>query len=178
MTKFKTLKLNEFVDILSGFAFKSDLFNDSEGIPIIRIRDVVRGRSQTYYRGKYDDTYVINNGDILIGMDGEFNTARWKGGPALLNQRVCQIKSHADKLNESYLLHFLPIALKQIEDVTPFVTVKHLSVKTIREIQIPLPPIATQKHIAAILDQAEELRSKRRSAIALLDELGRSVFRS
>ena len=176
MTKFKTLKLNEFVDILSGFAFKSDLFNDSEGIPIIRIRDVVRGRSQTYYRGKYDDTYVINNGDILIGMDGEFNTARWKGGPALLNQRVCQIKSHADKLNESYLLHFLPIALKQIEDVTPFVTVKHLSVKTIREIQIPLPPIATQKHIAAILDQAEELRSKRRSAIALLDELGRSVF--
>ncbi len=176
MKAIAALKLGSMVDILSGFAFKSELFNDSEGIPVIRIRDVVRGISETYYRGDYDSTYIVNNGEILIGMDGEFNIARWRGGSALLNQRVCRIKSCSSELDDNYLFHFLPSALKRIEDVTPFVTVKHLSVKTIRDIKIPLPPITEQKRIAAILNKAEEVRGLRRKALSQLDAIAQSIF--
>lgn len=45
-----TERLGGVATFLSGFAFKSNLFNDEEkGMPIIRIRDVVRGRSETYF---------------------------------------------------------------------------------------------------------------------------------
>src|SRR5437870_752262 len=168
MIVISTTKMGNVVEILSGFAFKSDSFNDSEGMPIIRIRDVVRGSSETRYRGDFDSAYIVNDGEILVCMDGEFNAARWCGGPALLNQRVCRIKSRGDQLHDGYLFHFLPSALKRIEDATPFVTVKHLSVKDIRDIDIPLPPLAEQQRIAAILDQAEALRAKRRHALAQL----------
>jgi type I restriction enzyme, S subunit len=168
--------VGKHAEILSGFAFKSNLFADSGGIPVVRIRDVKRGFSETYYKGDYDPKYVIKDGDVLIGMDGEFNISRWRGGRALLNQRVCKIKSSSKHLIEDYLVRFLPIALKEIEDRTPFVTVKHLSAKQIRDIQIPLPPLPEQKRIAAILDQADALREKRRAAIAKLDELLQSVF--
>ncbi|BCB60424.1 hypothetical protein HaloA020_11250 [Halomonas sp. A020] len=41
---------------------------------------------------------------------------------------------------------------------------------------IPLPPLAEQKRIAAILDAADELRAKRREAIAQLDVFLQSTF--
>ncbi|MEI6656099.1 MAG: restriction endonuclease subunit S [Verrucomicrobiota bacterium] len=173
----KTERLGGLATFLSGFAFKSNLFNDEEkGMPIIRIRDVIRGRSETYFSGEYDERYLVKKGDYLIGMDGEFNLARWDSEPALLNQRVCKIDSLSRTIDRGYLGRFLPAALKKIEDATPFVTVKHLSVKTLNEIEIPLPPLAEQKRIAAILDAADALRAKRREALAQLDALLQSTF--
>lgn len=46
----------------------------------------------------------------------------------------------------------------------------------LKEIQIPLPPLAEQKRIAAILDAADALRAKRREALAQLDALLQSTF--
>lgn len=176
MTHWEKHRLGEHVEILSGFAFDSESFADSGEMPIVRIRDVVRGRSQTFYKGKYDERYVLRDGDLLIGMDGEFNLARWQGGPAVLNQRVCRIAASNGVLDDGYLFRFLPAALKAIEDVTPYVTVKHLSVKTIREIDIPVPPLAEQQRIAEVLDRADALRTKRRAALAQLDSLTQSIF--
>ena len=145
-------------------------------MPLVRIRDVVRGKSDTYFDGDYDDRYVVNDGDYLIGMDGQFNLARWNGGRALLNQRVCKIEDLSPETDRDYLARFLPKALKDIEDATPFVTVKHLSVKQLRDIDFPLPPLAEQKRIAGILDAADALRAKRRESIDQLDRLIQSTF--
>jgi len=176
MSSWQKQHLDELVEILSGFAFDSNRFADSGELPIVRIRDVIPGYSTTFYIGDYDPKYIIQDGDILIGMDGEFKRACWKGGNALLNQRVCRISVSNQDLDKAYLFHFLPGALKVIEDSTPFVTVKHLSVKNIRDIGIPLPPLEEQKRIADILNRAEALRAKRRATLAQLDELIKSVF--
>lgn len=141
-----------------------------------RSRDVKPARSTTYFDGHYDNRFLLSDGDLLVGMDGEFNCARWAGGPALLNQRVCRVRSASRQLDEQYLFWFLPKALKDIEDRSNFVTVKHLSAKQINEIEIPLPPLEEQKRIAAILDQADELRRKRLRAIDRLNHLGHAIF--
>lgn len=171
------LKLGEVATFLSGFAFKSEKFNsEGRGLPIIRIRDVVRGQSHTFYDDDFDPRYLVEDGDYLIGMDGEFNLARWCGGQALLNQRVCKLDKLRNDVDRAYVARFLPLALKKIEDATPFVTVKHLGVKDLNGIVLPLPSLDEQRRIAAILDQAEELRAKRRAAIALLDQLPQAIF--
>lgn len=46
----------------------------------------------------------------------------------------------------------------------------------VAQIEIPLPPLPEQRRIAAILDKADALRSKRREAIAQLDSLAQSIF--
>lgn len=170
------VKLGDRCDILSGFAFKSDLFSsNADGIPLIRIRDVLPGYSSTFYSGEYDDKFIVHDGEILIGMDGDFNRARWNGGKALLNQRVCKI-SGKDGLDSGYLFHLLPDILQVIADRTPFVTVKHLSAKDLREFEIPLPPLPEQKRIAGILDQADALRRLRARALEKLNTLGQAIF--
>jgi type I restriction enzyme, S subunit len=48
--------------------------------------------------------------------------------------------------------------------------------KYLKRTKIPLPPIAEQKRIAAILDKAEEIRSQRRQALEQLDVIAQSIF--
>jgi len=44
------------------------------------------------------------------------------------------------------------------------------------DLAVPVPPLVEQSRIAAILDQAETLRTQRRTALALLDSLTQSLF--
>ena len=48
--------------------------------------------------------------------------------------------------------------------------------KYLKRETVPLPPLEEQRRIAAILDQAETLRTQRRTALALLDSLTQSLF--
>ena len=69
--------LPEVCTIQYGFPFDSAKFSDSEGIPLIRIRDVVRGYSETFTTEEYKDEFLVHENDLLVGMDGEFNIAKW-----------------------------------------------------------------------------------------------------
>ena len=168
-------KLTDICKIQYGYAFDSAKFSDSDGVPLIRIRDVVRGYSETYTTEKASDEYIVYDGDMLIGMDGEFNIAHWKGGKAYLNQRVCRLIP-SDEVDSLYLYYFMPKALKAIEDKTPFVTVKHLSAKELNKVVVPMPLLDEQKRIASSLQKVDELISLRKGQLAKLDRLVKSRF--
>ena len=161
----KIVELGNYVKILNGYPFDSGRFTNSveKTYPLIRIRDVVRGYTETFTDEDCPDEYKINQGDILIGMDGDFNIARWKSNCGLLNQRVCKISTCSEELDELFLYYYLPIPLKQINDATPSVTVKHLSSTSLQKLHFPLPPLTEQQRIVnriesmfAKLDEAKE----------------------
>lgn len=169
-------KLTELCDILYGFAFDSAGFTeDSTYPPLVRIRDVKRGYSETNYSGDYQEQYVIHAGDLLIGMDGEFNIARWKSRDALLNQRVCKI-SAKEGTEEEYLRFALSRALREIENRTAFVTVKHLSAKELNKLELQVPSLSEQNRIAITLRRIEQLIDLRNEELKKLDELIRARF--
>ena len=170
----KTVLLTDICDIQYGYPFDSSKFNDSQGMPLIRIRDVMRGFSETYTTEECDESYIITEGELLVGMDGEFNISRWGKEPALLNQRVCHLIPK--KVDKGYLFYFMPSALKKIEMKTPFVTVKHLSAKELNKVVVPLPEMEEQCRISATLDKVSLLISKRREELAKLDGLVKARF--
>ena len=145
-------------------------------MPLVRIRDIKTGQTETFYKGNYSQEYVLHNGDYIIGMDGEFNITEWQGGDALLNQRVCRIIVSSNKLLPKYVLYFLPIPLRIIEDETPFVTVKHLSSKKLNDIIIPVPSIEEQQRIVDELDLLTGIIDKKNAQLRDLDALAQSIF--
>ncbi len=167
--------LSEVCTIQYGFPFDSAKFSDSNGMPLIRIRDVVRGYSETYTTEEYKSEYIVHENDLLIGMDGEFNIAKWGKTPALLNQRVCRL-APKDSIDKDYLFYFMPIALKRIEEKTPFVTVKHLSAKELNKIEIPVLSLEEQRKIAETLSKVDKLIAFRDRQLAKLDELVKARF--
>jgi type I restriction enzyme S subunit len=153
----QTKPLGDVLEVQNGYAFDSKGFNSSKGMPLIRIRSLKAGtETETRYSGDYDKKYVVDAGDLLIGMDGEFGCYEWNSGPALLNQRVCRIQGFDSQLLPRFLFYGVNSHLKAIEDVTGFATVKHLSSKQILKIEFPLPPLTEQQRIVGILDEAFE----------------------
>lgn len=149
----KRIRLREIASVLNGFAFKSSQFTKNNGMPLVRIRDVGRNSTETNYVGDFDHRYIVEPGDLLIGMDGDFNCARWRGPRGLLNQRVCKVTLHSDRYLPRLLDYALPGYLKAINDATSSVTVKHLSSRTVEDIPLPFPPLCEQEEIVAELDK-------------------------
>ena len=144
-------------DVQYGYPFESSLFTEDENfIPLIRIRDVKPGLPSTYYSGEYSSEFIIRKGDILVGMDGEFNLAKWKSRDGLLNQRVLKLSGKNNICNSGYLYHYMGPLFKKIELQTAGGSVKHLSAKVINKIQIPIPPLSEQNRIVGILDTFTE----------------------
>lgn len=151
--------IGNYAKIKSGYPFDSEKFSDDPTgrQPLIRIRDILRESTNTFTDECCPEEYIIHAGDILIGMDGDFNVGKWNSDDALLNQRVCYIQSNSNCLLNDYLYYYLPGILKIINNATPSVTVKHLSANTLRKTQIPLPPLAEQQRI---VDRIESLFAK------------------
>ena len=169
-------KLIDICDIQYGYAFDSKCFTDDFCYPpLVRIRDVKRGYSETYYSGDYPKEYVLASGDLLVGMDGEFNIARWKCDGALLNQRVCKLIAKKGT-NEEYLRFAMTKALKEIERRTAFVTVKHLSAKELNKLQLSVPDLSEQNRVAKILSRLEKVIDLRRQELQKLDNLIKARF--
>ena len=147
--------LRHVAEITNGAAFKSAQFNNAGiGMPLIRIRDVGANATKTFYNGDFEQRHVVEDGDLLIGMDGDFRVARWAGPTALLNQRVCRVRVlDGSCFNETFLEHVLQPYLDAVHELTSAVTVKHLSSKTIGDLPIPLPPLPEQRRIVAAIEE-------------------------
>lgn len=108
-------------------------------------------------------------------MDGDFNSKRWPGPRALLDQRVCRVMPVDPRLTLEYLTHVLPGYLQAVNDHTPSITVKHLSSRTIADLPIPVPPLHEQRQIVEAIETQFSLLD---SAIQSLARAKRNVERA
>ena len=156
------VRLVDYANVLYGCPFDATQFTDDNSfIPLIRIRDILSGKAGTYYKGDYSQDYIVKKGDILVGMDGNFNLGIWNDIDGLLCQRVCKLYAKDEtRLLNGFIRHYMKPVFRQIEESTPGGSVKHLSAKAIKSIRIPLPPLPVQKEIVRILDAFTELQAE------------------
>ncbi|MDS4025380.1 MAG: restriction endonuclease subunit S [Candidatus Contendobacter sp.] len=172
----RSVKLGDILDVQSGFAFKTEFFSEIDGIPLIRIRDLLNTSTETNYRGEFRKDFIVESGDYLIGMDGNFRCYRWQGPIALLNQRVCRLRNFKPDVDPEYIYHGIQKKLQDIEAATPFATVKHISARQIQNIELPFPSLDQQHRIADILSRAEGIVRLRREAQKKAQELIPALF--
>ncbi len=139
----KIALLSDVADIVYGYPFDSELFVDkkdnSEGNNIIRIRDILDGKTKTMSTENCDDKYIISKEDILIGMDGIFHMNIWKTDGDKQNQRVVRVTSRCNNLNCIFLYHAIYPQIKELEKTIQGTTVAHLSAKDMRKIKVIIP---------------------------------------
>ncbi len=166
-------RIKDHVALINGFPFDSACFSQMAGVRLVRIRDLTDGGELTYVDTEVPESAMIDSGDLVVGMDGDFKVMVWNGGPAALNQRLCVLRARPS-LDQRFLGYLLAMPLKAINATTFFTTVKHLSSSDLLGERIPLPPLSTQRAIANYLDgetaQLDGLAFGKRRMVELLKE--------
>ena len=136
-------KIYAIANIIYGAPFASKLFNtDGLGKPIIRIRDLKEQTFVTFTTEEHPKGHLIQPGDIVVGMDGEFRPYIWGNEPAWLNQRVCIFESNRPK-GKAFVLYTIKPLLNKIEQTQVATTVIHIGKKDFDAFEIVLPDEAT-----------------------------------
>ncbi len=130
-------------NIIYGAPFKSKQFNtDGVGTPIIRIRDLKDQQFATYTTEIHPKGYLLQPGDIVVGMDGEFRPYIWGNDGAWLNQRVCVFENKRPN-GKAFLYFTIKPLLYGIEQTQVATTVIHIGKKDFDAFEITLPDAST-----------------------------------
>ena len=128
-----------FADVVYGAPFASKQFNtENLGVPLIRIRDLATHEPGVSTQQAHNKGHLIEPGDIVVGMDGEFRLHVWKGPNAWLNQRVCHFEPKAG-VPTAFLVEALRRPLAFFERGKVGTTVIHLGKSDIDTFRIIQP---------------------------------------
>lgn len=126
-------------NIIYGAPFASKQFNtEGNGKPIIRIRDLKDQQFATYTTEVHPKGYLLQPGDIVVGMDGEFRPYIWGNDEAWLNQRVCVFENKRPN-GKAFLYFTIKPLLFAIEQTQVATTVIHIGKKDFDAFEIMLP---------------------------------------
>lgn len=164
--------LSEISNIVNGYSFKSEDFSPNNSIQSVKItnvgvREFIKETSSLLpenFLDKYSD-FKVFKGDIVIALTRSIISNGLKVAlvpdeynEALLNQRVAAIKPNHTDIIEKFLFFYFCT-----QNVTEYVKKEantlmqpNLSIKSLKSLLVPIPPLPEQKRIVAILDEAFE----------------------
>jgi type I restriction enzyme S subunit len=160
--------LFQVADVTFGYPFKSPLFDADVGLPVIRIRDIPTGQSVTLTTETAPETYRVTDGDILIGMDGEFHMGRWSAGDAWLNQRVARVRTASNGICPYVLFLSLRRPIADWNQAIVGTTVAHLGKRHLELIRILTPPVSLAARVSAAFDPIFDMEIAIRKSTRLL----------
>ena len=135
----KRESIYKFADVIYGAPFSSKKFNsDGFGLPLIRIRDLRTHAPSVSTEEIHKKGHLVQPGDIVVGMDGEFRLYVWKGPNAWLNQRVCHFEPRPG-VPTAFLAEALKEPLALFERGKVGTTVIHLGKSDIDNFEIIQP---------------------------------------
>ncbi len=188
------VSLNDCVDLLAGFAFKSQYFTDKDDdIPLVKGENVSQGHilwgiSKRWPVSEWESLakYQLRAGDVVVAMDRPWVPAGLKWAyirgdhpKSLLVQRCARLRSKSSKLDQDFLRFVIGGQgfESYVKPITTGVNVPHISGKQILDYKFPLPPLAVQQRIASILAAYDELIENSQRRIKILEAMARGLYR-
>lgn len=133
----KVKPLTEEMDLQYGFPFSTQLFNnEAEGIPVVRIRDILNRSISNHSTEKVNEKYKLKKGDLLVGMDGNFHINYWDKNNCYLNQRCLRIRAKKNSISEIQVKYLIEPYIKAKEKNISRTTVGHLGSNDINDLKV------------------------------------------
>jgi len=158
------------------------------GIPVLSAQNVKNGElsfeTERFTSEKEHKAFFkrlpLKNGDVLLTIVGTIGRAAvlTEVRPLVFQRSVAVIRPNLEVVIPRFFFHATQTQEFQAQLLRSSNKSSQAGVYLgkLKEVRVPLPPLSEQRRIAEILDRAEELRSKRREAIAQLDTLTQAIF--
>lgn len=186
--------LGDCIDFNNGYAFKSNLFTKNPNdIVLIKGENLGKGeilwdKSKYWSRENIEklDKYFLKPDDILLAMDRPYvgNSLKYAiiksdDPDSLLVQRVCRLRALKNKTTPLFLKSLIssPDFTNYIKNIMGGVGVPHISPSQIKSFNFLIPPLETQKRIASILSNYDDLIENNNKRIKLLEETAQNIYK-
>ena len=168
--KWNECPLSKKLNVLGGYAFKSDQFDEKGGIPVLRIGNINAGYFKSvnmvyWQKDESLERYVMYPGDLVMSLTGTVGKDDYGNVCILnddyemyyLNQRNAklEIKEGIDKYYLSQLLKFEQIK-KRLTGISRGVRQANISNKDILNLVVPIPPLELQNQFADFVKQVDK----------------------
>ena len=186
--------LSEKLNVVGGYAFKSDGFSEESGIPVLRIGNINAGLFRpvnlVYWQEDENlDRYAMHPGDLVMSLTGTVGKDDYGNVCILgddydmyyLNQRNAKLEiiEGIDKFYLSQLLKFEQIK-KKLTGISRGVRQANISNKDILNLVVPVPPMKLQSQFADFIKQVNKSKVKVQKALdetqKLFDSLMQQYF--
>lgn len=182
-----TAKLGDVADFIRDGTHGSPARTEA-GIPVLSAMNVKDGRlsfeTDRYTSDAEFDAFLrrvpLATGDVLLTIVGTIGRAAvvQQVRPLVFQRSVAVIRPSAAALDSRFLYHVTQSLdfQTQLDRASNKSSQAGVYLGKLSDVKVPLPPLAEQRRIAAILDKADALRTKRREALAQLDRLAQATF--
>lgn len=119
---------------------------------------------------------LVPPGTLLLSFKLSVGKLGFTRIPMYTNEAIAALPVKDPSLVDSGFLYWALRRTDLLRNADDAAMGKNLNKKKLASVEVPLPSLAEQRRIAAVLDQADSLRTKRRAAITLLDDLAQSIF--
>ena len=187
--KWETAELDQHLDVIGGFAFKSDGFTDA-GIPVLRIGNINSGHFLPVNMVFWPDDpalarYKMYPGDLVMSLTGTVGKDDYGNVCILgdeyseyyLNQRNAKLAINAT-LNKHYLSEMLKFSKikKRLTGISRGVRQANISNRDILALCVPIPPIGLQEQFAAFVEQTGKSKLAIQRSLDKLETLKKALM--
>ncbi|MDA9089715.1 restriction endonuclease subunit S [Maribacter arcticus] len=166
-------KLSDLFKIYKGK--KAEATEVDTGFRYIQIGDL-RNDDVLKFAVKSPSNVLCDTNDILIAWDGANAGTIGYNLSGVLGSTLAKLTPKVDGINIDYAGRFLQSKFKYLRENCTGATIPHISRHSLESLQVPLPPLKTQKKIAAILDEADSYKQMTKTLLDKYDALTQSLF--
>jgi type I restriction enzyme S subunit len=180
MKEWKEYKLKDLVDLKQGFALnkKSDhyLSHDNSGLPLLKISDLINGTETLFVKNSIPKQFLVYPNEIIYSRTGQVGLA-FMGKTGVVYNNCFKVIPN-NKVYPIYLFHWLnnPRVREIIQSLATGAAQPDLNHDAFKSVGINLPPLHTQKRIAAILSSYDDLIENNLKRIKLLEEIAQRTY--
>ncbi|NQY18098.1 restriction endonuclease subunit S [Alteromonas sp.] len=177
----KVLRLNEIGDIVTGNTpskTNSEFYGGE--VPFVSPAELGHGKivraKQTLTQLGAKSARVLPKNSVLICCIGSLGKVGLAGVDLATNQQINSIIVNERVAYYKYVYYYCLTLKKRLESIAPATTVAIVNKSKFGDLKIPLPSLATQKQIAAVLEKADNLRQQSQQMEREFNLLAQSVF--
>ena len=184
-------RFGELFKVKHGYAFKGKFFSDSGSYIVLTPGNFFDEggfklkSKEKFYLGDFPSEYLLERDDLLVAMteqaEGLLGSSALipQSGLFLHNQRLGLITQLDHEVDKHFLYHLFNTCKvrAQIQASASGTKVRHTSPTRIYEVEVPLPPLPTQRKIAAVLSAYDDLIENNTRRIAILEEMAQAIYR-
>ena len=157
MKDWELVSLDNVCKLINGRAYKQEELLKEGKYPVLRVGNFFSNRSWYYSNLELDDSKYCNDGDLLYAWSASFGPRIWQGGKVIYHYHIWKTELDQSRVFKRFLYYWFEWDTERIKaEQGVGTTMIHVTKGAMEDRTLYIPPLAEQKRIVAILDEAFE----------------------